>query len=155
MVFGNEISTYELPDHFHFRRGGGLTFSQLKSEVRDNFHFQKGGALWSNFWSTQIWSPIHFRGVGLGRGALWTNIPLTREGFSVKFGHKFCAQKTACASQIVSHLPYTTYVETNKRSIMTLKSSSIFVLVFSSSQQKWLSELPCMWTCHLSTVTKE
>ena len=51
----------------------GLNFSQLKSEV---FHFQ----------------------MGEGGGVLWSDIPLTREGLSVKIGNKFCAQQTACVS---------------------------------------------------------
>ena len=63
----------EVCDKFSFSGGmGGLSgpnFGQLKSEVSDNNSFLFGGG-----------------------GTLWFDIPLTREGLSVKIGYKFCAQ---------------------------------------------------------------
>ena len=126
------------PWQFPFSEGGIslvwlLDNSNLKSLTIFIFRGGGGGRSVVQLLVNLNLESLSFSGGGGGGRALWTNIPLTREGLSVKFGHKFCAQKTACASQIVSHLSYTKYVET----------SSILVLVFSYSQQKGLTS---MWT---------
>ena len=77
-------------------RGGTLIWTLVNSNLKSSLG--RGGVLWSELWSTQIWIFIWE-----GRWVLWSEIPkraaLENLGKNLLF-----SQKSACASQIVSHM---------------------------------------------------
>ena len=99
-----------------FLEGAGVLWSELWSTQIWSLHLGGGGVLWSELWSTQIWS-LHWGGEGvlwfklgqmksevfIGGGVLWSEIP-ERGALENLDKNLLFTQKSACASQIVSHI---------------------------------------------------